>query len=278
MYPNKYWLSSVFGVQLSQSEPENEESAMSDAKKSSDPQARRKTYRCTAWFWTVRDIIRKIHERRAKEGKEPPQDRSARIAANWTRGLGLFTLVLVVVAGFQAWLVVQQLDVMRKDQRAWIIPTVKEKKIDDPTFDTRVITITNPGKTPAKDIKSDLFLEVIPNDGTIPRFGGGFSHLIYTAGVVWPNAAAPDALEVWRLERGTKDTQRLPISDAEKTALKEGKAWIAVHGTIEYSDVFGQRHYVRFCDWESFMVTTYLSAKSCSDYNGEGDIKPQKAD
>jgi len=180
--------------------------------------------------------------------------------------LSAFTLGLI-------WIGYLQVNVMRNDQRAWLIPTVKGKKIDDPTFDTRVITLTNPGKTAAKDVAADLFLEVIPNDGTIPHFGGGFPHVAYTAGVVWPNSATPDVLEISRMD---KDMRNRPITDAEKTALTEGKAWIAVHGVFEYSDVFHQRHWVQFCNWENFAKAVYLSAKSCSDYNGEGDTKPEK--
>lgn len=249
---------------------------MSDAKKSNDSHARRKKYRCAAWSRIVRYIERKMRERRAQKEKECPQDKSVRVVANWTRWLGIFTFALVGVAGLQAWLVKGQLDVMRKDQRAWLIPALKEKKIDDPTFDTRTLTVTNPGKTPAKDITADLYFEVVTNDGSIPHFWGGTSHINFTAGVVWPNSAAPDTLEIWRVENGTKEMKRLPITDLEKTALREGKAWIASHGTIEYSDVFGERHWVQFCSWENFMATTYLSAKSCADYNDEGDIKPKK--
>ena len=38
-----------------------------------------------------------------------------------------------------------------------------------------------------------------------------------------------------------------PYLVAEKTAMDQGKAWMAVHGTIWYDDIFGTTHWTKFC-------------------------------
>jgi hypothetical protein len=53
--------------------------------------------------------------------------------------------------------------------------------------------------------------------------------------------------------------------------LRDGTAWMAVHGMLAYDDTFKKRHWVRFCAWTSFKEGVQYSAKACTIYNSVDD-------
>jgi hypothetical protein len=87
-------------------------------------------------------------------------------------------------------------------------------------------------------------------------------------GAVIPNN--PDELEIRRLRfklDSAGETEESPITPDERTALSEGKAWLATFGLVEYDDVFKKRHWTQFCDWSQFKPGIQYSAQGCSEYN-----------
>jgi hypothetical protein len=92
--------------------------------------------------------------------------------------------------------------------------------------------------------------------------------MIYTVGAVTPND--PEELKIPRFRfkaGGSTDTEEFPLTQEERNALTEGRAWLATHGRVEYWDVYNKSHWVQFCNWDSFKPGLQYSAQGCSEYN-----------
>jgi hypothetical protein len=185
---------------------------------------------------------------------------------NWL--LVIFTAALAATAVYQFLILRGQLDVMRKDQRAWInIPPPKTEPLITDDLHIRWITLINTGKTPARHIAGNLFVEIIPNGGE-PHFRGEFPHTTFTVGSILPNYPIPAPITRTRFGIGSNEQmEEYPITPEEKRELEQGEAWLTEHGMIEYMDIFKVQHWVKFCFWHNFKVGAGYSARSCSNYN-----------
>ncbi len=174
--------------------------------------------------------------------------------------LAAFTAVLAAFAILQFVIIDGQLDVMRKDQRGWLNVRAEFNPEHSPTV-TGTLKVTNSGKTPILHVEVNALIEVVPN-GQEPHFNGvgDVSHLMITTGALSPNI--PTDWPITRRQAG----QDYPLTDEEIAALKEGRAWIALHGRATYQDVFEVQHWTQFCFWRSYADTKYASL-SCPEYN-----------
>ncbi len=223
------------------------------------------------YWWTrlIGYVKVKFQQHKAKKEQEPPSDRAARLTSHATFWMALFTFVLSITSVVTVCVLRNQLKAMRIDQRAWIsVATPRTKPpVNDPILHIKTITITNTGKTPALQLTAHLFVEVVPN-GSQPHFAGGIPHMVYIAGAVFPNN--PEELLVPRLQfkqGNSGDTEDLPISAGERDALKEGRAWLATYGLLDYWDVFKKQHWTQFCNWDNYKAGVWYSAQGCSEYN-----------
>jgi hypothetical protein len=139
--------------------------------------------------------------------------------------IAIFTFPLVLVAIYQYIILDGQLDVMRKDQRAWVsIGGNRNVTFTvDPMLTTHIpLTITNTGKTPAINVRADIYVEIVPN-GAEPHFEATFPHTKWTIGAMFANT--PKDITAVRYQALANDRiEPYPISAEEKTALDEGKA------------------------------------------------------
>ncbi len=182
--------------------------------------------------------------------------------------IAAFTLVLAAAAIYQFIIMGGQLDVMRKDQRAWITAAQKNGTIIAVNAAPYTsISITNTGKTPATDIVGHFYVEVVPN-GESPHFEAQIIHSVMISGVALPNAPQVITATRRRYKVGGKpdEAEDDPITETEKAALDNGKSWIAVHGIVWYDDVFKDRHWIKFCYWGDLKPGDY-SSKSCVAYS-----------
>jgi len=53
-----------------------------------------------------------------------------------------------------------------------------------------------------------------------------------------------------------------------------GRRYISIHGEGIYGDVFGEKHWFRFCSWRGYVKGVNASAGSCAAYNDTGDGLP----
>jgi hypothetical protein len=178
-----------------------------------------------------------------------------------------FTAALAAVAIYQYFITASQLDVMRKDERAWVVVTkadINQLKFEVGVDPSLPITITNTGKTPATDISSDFFIELIPN-GSAPVFEAQGMHNTETIGLLIPNGYFNVVVE---RRKGTDplNPDPDPVTNAESADYIAGKSWIIEYGVISYRDAFGILHWTRECAWFGSPGKMFQS-KSCTEYN-----------
>jgi hypothetical protein len=187
--------------------------------------------------------------------------------------IAAFTAVLAGTAIYQFIIMGGQLDAMRKDERAWIAVAVQ----GNPSFaidaaPSATLTITDTGKTPATHLVGDFYVELIP-DGQNPHFEAQIPHFKMFSGIAIPNAPQLVVPSRQKLRLGGKpdEMEEDPLTKDDKTALDSGSLWRAVHGTVWYEDVFGTRHWIRFCFWTGLKLGKTYSSGGCAAYNATDD-------
>jgi hypothetical protein len=160
-----------------------------------------------------------------------------------------------------------QLDVMRKEQRAWLsVRQVTGTRIALNTAPSTAIVLGNTGKSPALALVCHVYVEIIPN-GTSPHFDAEIVHNIMISGVMMPGSSEEMAAIRRRYKPSSQgETEDFPLTAREKVALQDGKSWIAVHGTVSYSDVFRVGHWTRFCMHAALKEGMYQD-RACTAYN-----------
>jgi len=179
-----------------------------------------------------------------------------------------FTAALAAVAFYQYFITASQLDVMRKDERAWIAvipPEPKDIQFAVGTALSIPITVINIGKTPATDIAGDLYVELIPN-GDTPQFEYQGIHIKPSTGLLIPNGTFPVAVERQRTKEGGSQVEPDAITTAEAADWVNGKSWMAEYGMISYRDIFGTQHWIKQCSWFGAKGIVF-QAQSCTAYN-----------
>jgi hypothetical protein len=165
----------------------------------------------------------------------------------------------------------------RIDERAWIkIQFVRDGKdapeIIVPTDGSPLraqYIASNAGKTYAKNVTVEARLIVLPAASSVP------------VEVLIPQKPTLDAI-TWHggIFPGDKsaavnvirsDGQGRPIATAQSDidGIHSGALYVSVYGLAIYDDVFGHKHWTKFCDWVGAAVPgNEYAAHSCTDANG----------
>jgi hypothetical protein len=93
---------------------------LSSEKDSDKPTPKRKQPKPSFLFRVIKQIYKTLHKYCTNNKQEKPQDRSARITANATVWIAVFTIVLGCVGVLQWYELSQQLGAMREDQRPYV--------------------------------------------------------------------------------------------------------------------------------------------------------------
>jgi hypothetical protein len=131
-------------------------------------------------------------------------------------------------------------DTLRIDQRAWLgvtrISPPESFAVDKP-FVT-LVTLTNTGKTPAKDIS--VTYTIRPGDPNSPDFS--VLDPAVSRGVLFPNGESG-----LRLDATRKTAEKLPQDTY--TQIQSGQTILLVYGMVRYTDVFGYTHWAKSCSF-----------------------------
>jgi hypothetical protein len=209
---------------------------------------------------------------------EEKETRAAQLSAaqklNWITGCGAAAAIVSLFFLYLA--IVQSRHSIEIDQRAWLSITQKgNTTLDVGSAPSAFLTITNTGKTPALRIEGHLHIEVVPAHGSPHLDERLLPYVLSVSGIALPNE--PRDTDVVRLIHvagtATHATEDDPLTQREKDDLEQGRAWIAIHGTISYDDAFKNRHWVRICLWNSLTGGDY-TALSCAAYNNMDDYLP----
>jgi hypothetical protein len=142
--------------------------------------------------------------------------------------LAVTTFLLMVIA-------YQQLESAHVEQRAWV--SMKEMKMATFKEDAvRVdIKLTNSGKTPALDV--NVALSVFNRANGPPTEKDHAAYLVRNKHeAIFPGSQTYEIAKV-----------ASPISQAELDSIMVGKKVLYVLGDIEYTDVFRESHFTKFC-------------------------------
>jgi hypothetical protein len=135
--------------------------------------------------------------------------------------------------------------------------------IDGPGPIEATVTVKNSGQTPAYDlvIWGGMSIRVSSDDMIVPP----------EKGTPHPAILAPGA-EVFKVEK-TYLTSNGDITDYHRTAIKEGRATLTVHGEITYIDAFGKK---RFCNYRRFCGGSHPNSFFIRDGKTVGRLSPSE--
>jgi hypothetical protein len=155
------------------------------------------------------------------------------------------------------------------DQRAWLKVDLSAKMLvieNSPIIAT--VTLTNTGKTPAKDIAFAGVIEIVKN-GSEPTFDGIHSVNTYTSNMLFPGESTVPPIQMKNLGPGKPFAVAVPLSHEAYQDLVNGGSWIAVWGRATYHDFFGNQRWVNFCGWNSPspLHIAINGAPACTKFN-----------
>jgi hypothetical protein len=159
---------------------------------------------------------------------------------------------------------------MQIDERAWLRPELPNNfSFLGPTIPA-VMRLSNIGKTAATRVTGSVVATTFdkgerPNlDSYIGRHG----HNKIYAGAVYPSDKLPDInLEIVKYSDRANEQPTPVVPDADFVKRFNGKqVYILVFGKVDYCDVFGVKHWLRFCNGSGEALDVD-SIKECINYN-----------
>lgn len=170
-------------------------------------------------------------------------------------------LAVLVVYACQLYVMQHQL---RLDQRAWIGFVLPNNFPLDGQTTPATLQVTNFGKTPARQVQGNIVATLMMKiQEPSFDFSVGHPHNRFYAGAVFPNSPFPVTINVQRYE-GTPKI----ISPADlRKELETGQSYIVFYGEITYEDVFGKKHWTRFCTGSGIAMQELDVLKKCIAYN-----------
>ena len=189
--------------------------------------------------------------------------------------MAVLTFLGLLITVFTGLILYDQLHEMKVDQRAWMslsMGTVQFPKDLDSIGKVPVsapITITNIGKTAARNIHTQAVMDYEVN-GSSPDF-------IYdrrprsegTTGIMFPNSPFPMPATFMEGKQGG-GTQPRYLTAAEYQDLTKGDGYMVVYVETTYTDIFGSQHWLHFCQFfasSQVVSPVTVTSKACTDYN-----------
>ena len=177
--------------------------------------------------------------------------------------MAIATGLIAIVSGGTLWILINQLQEARIDQRAWmgVVGFGPAPEIGKPW--NLVATFSNTGKTPARKVHLACTVEPASDE----------AHIKWTAPTVQkPSLTSPNGQTICTMHpisqanvEGPKVVQQT-LDDLAKTTL-------FVYGSVIYQDIFEKWHWLTFC---SSMAKDGGSFEACKEGNdtGDGDMPP----
>ncbi len=158
--------------------------------------------------------------------------------------------------------------VSERDERAWVKVMPIGAPIALPNEPLQwTVRVQNIGKTPAREVLAYFLVEVIQN-GSEPDFDYSKIRPSMRAftGIVYPQDTSPD-VRVRRLRYkvgSTTEVEDYVLQPSEHGDLTSGRSYIAVHGRVQYADIFHVSHWATFCTALGLAPNGGITAANCS--------------
>jgi len=184
--------------------------------------------------------------------------------------IAIFTFLILITyisANYFQWKQSKQTETaLHLDQRAWIdvsfgMPVLKENSpISVP------ITVTNTGKTAAKTFEGYIVIASVKREDE-PLFGGldkpGEGRVPMRVGILLPNR--PTSVMFVAVKPGTQNREQVFLTPSLNQEIQNGQSVILAYGRINYTDIFGTKHWIKFCGSHGALIG--VAPKKCSSYN-----------
>jgi hypothetical protein len=154
---------------------------------------------------------------------------------------------------------------LRLDQRAWVSVAIPASFPFNGRSIPATIQMTSTGKTPATGVQGDVVATILVKGEKLAfeDYSVGHPHNRLHAVAIFPNAPIPATLLVAKY--GPASEQYVIPDGSLRKDIANGNRFIVFYGEITYSDVFGVKHWTRFC---TTTVTAVLdNLKDCISYN-----------
>jgi hypothetical protein len=188
--------------------------------------------------------------------------------------ISLFTMVLAAASIYQFIILNGQLDVMRKEQRAWMYPRNNGIQVEVGKPLVVGVTWQNTGRTPAKNV-SGVFRAEILAYGITPTFDLSDSNLTtrFESKMTLPGGPPmPFGLTSRALIPETQVTSAQDLTQEIVEKYYSNQVWVAAYGKVTYDDIFNVRHWISICNAEFFirkdiMYSSPIGNEACAAYN-----------
>ena len=191
--------------------------------------------------------------------------------------MAILTLAGVLIAFLTGFIFWKQLHEMRTDQRAWI--TLNTGNVTFPKDASKVgqvqistpLSITNIGKTAARDLFVEAVMDYEVNGQTPDFIYLGRARSTISTGIVFPNSPAGtlDVPFVSGKLHSQDEMETRYLTEAEYSDLVKSDAYMTVYAQASYLDIFGTRHWVHFCTYFLPPPTHAgsVTSRKCTEYN-----------
>jgi hypothetical protein len=189
--------------------------------------------------------------------------------------MSVLTLAAILVAVFTGLIFLKQLKQMRTDQRAWMRftigkPSLPKDAASASTFQISTpVTINNIGKTAARMVYSEFVMDY-EEYGASPDFIYGTTTRTFDfAGIMFPD----DPFEVnvpfvKAKSNNSIETEPRYLTPSQYEDLSQGKAYLVLYGRSRFVDIFGTKHWSRFCAFLPARNTNPPNQhNACAQYN-----------
>lgn len=161
-------------------------------------------------------------------------------------------------------------DQIRRDQRPWLDMTFKPMTVEVNQPLAGTIEFTNSGKTPARMVRADFFIEKVRN-GEQPKMEFAGPHSQIFAGTIFPGRE-PTSADASRLRfaKDGKTVEEDPLTENEWEEFQQNKIFFVIFAKVIYSDFFEVQHWTQKCNWQVLKKTQEtrraISAQKCAAY------------
>lgn len=186
--------------------------------------------------------------------------------------IAAFTCGLFVASIYQFIILNGQLDVMRKDQRAWITLEEAGRQLNVGQPIAFRFFLHNTGKTPARDLDATFRMEILDVGGQ-PTFTYPDKFITYIhTNAQFPNDRTTLGITSLIPVPGTETIQPTMFTQDLGDKWNNRQIWFAVYGVITYIDIFGKTHWDRKCEVffnvrSDVVASTPGGARKCVQYN-----------
>ncbi len=127
--------------------------------------------------------------------------------------------------------------------------------------------LINTGKTPAKNVHGNIVVGVFKKGEPLDfTYTPGHAHYFVQAGTIFPNGSITESFEA--IKHGQDKAEAIIFTRPLKDELFSGQSILVVHGKIEYSDIFGVKHWTTYC---RYVLHPELISEECTRYNDTDD-------